>query len=77
MHEVAVRAIELVLVVGRGVRILRLDVLRFFNERRGRVALDARIDRRDFRLGHVHVLTVAHLAAHALGNMAVRAELSG
>ena len=58
-------------------RIVRLDILRLFDQSRGRVTLGACVDRRNFWLGHVHVLAVAHLTADAFGDMTICAKLSG
>lgn len=77
MHIVTVRAVELILIVRRRMRIMGLDVLGLFNQSRYRVALRAGIDRRQFGFSHIHVLSMAHLAADAFGNMSVGSELCG
>lgn len=77
MHVVAVRAVKLILIMRRYVRIVRLDVLGLFYKRRNIVAARAVFNRWKFRLGHVHVLSVAHLAADALGDVSIGAELGG
>ena len=70
----AVRAVELVPVVRRRVRIGRLDVLRLLNERLRRMALRARRERGLLRV--LRVGAVARGALHALGGVAVGKELA-
>ena len=76
MHMVAVRAFELILIVRRHVRILRLHVLRLRDERLRRMALRALLDVRRIEFRGV-ALTVTNFAVHAAGHVLVGAELIG
>ena len=72
--QVAVRALELILVVRRGVRVVGLDVFRLIHQSLRRMALRAGIDVGRIKLGGI-ALTVTHLAAHPLCDMAVSQKL--
>ena len=74
VHVVAVRAVELILVVRRDVGIDGLDALRLFDEILGVVALGAGLDVGRGRVGLVGA--VAGLAREAHRGMAVGAELA-
>ena len=74
MHAMAIRALQLILIVRGHVRILRLHVLRLLNELLRRVALRALLDVRGIKFSRV-ALAVAHLAVHAASDMAIGAEL--
>lgn len=57
--QVAIRAVERILIVRRHVRIGGFDVLRFFHQRFGVVAPRASLKRGDLRIFHVHIFAVA------------------
>lgn len=76
MHHVTVGAIQLILIMRRNVGVVGLYVLGFFDECGRRVTLSAFLNRRDFRVGHVHILTMAHLTTDASGNVPICTELS-
>ena len=73
VHVVAVRAVELILIVRRGMRIGGLDVFGLLHQLLGVVALRAGFDGRHLGVGLVR--SVTHRARHALGDMSVSAEL--
>lgn len=76
VHHVAVGAIQLILIVRRHVGVVGLYVLGLLDKSRRRVTLSAFLDRRDFGLGHVHILTMTHLAVDASSNVPICTELS-
>lgn len=73
MHEVAVGTFELILIVWRHVRILRLHVLGFFNQIFRVVALGTGLDRHFLRIGFIGA--VAGFACHTHGDVTIGAEL--
>ena len=76
VHMVAVRALQLILIVRRHMRILRLHVLCLRDELLGVMALSALFDIRRVEFSRI-ALTVTHLTIDAFGNMTVGAELLG
>ena len=73
MHMVAVRAFELILIVGRHVRILGLHAFCLLNKLFCGMALRALLDVRGIEFGRI-AFAVAHLASYAASHMTIGAE---
>lgn len=74
--QVAVRALERVLIVRGHVRIRRFHILGFFNQLFGVVAAGTRFDGRNLRILHIHVLAVAAFTSQTTSNVSIGTKMA-